>query len=132
MWVYFWIFGDSFIEPWLFEFFCIYFEGVNGLDSHNTPIFEPFKIQDIILFISSQLFPKKKKKNLVFYQMLSTIMKMIRLLHKYPSMHFFVGWLWLSLLKIYMCQMWKWKWVYEFKSNWIWSRSQVVAKFISN
>lgn len=113
--------------PYKFQFFCICF-GVSGLDFHNGPFFEPFKIQDIILFILSQLFQKQKPCILsnVEYNY-----EMIWLLHKYLFMHFFVGRLWLSLLKIYMCQVWRWRHVYEFKNNWVRSRSHVFAKFIA-
>lgn len=45
-------------------------------------------------------------------------MKVIQLLHKYPFLHFFVGWLWLSLLNIYMCQVQKQRQIYQLKNNW--------------
>ncbi len=74
------------------------------------------------------------KKTLVLYKdLLSTIMKVIQLLHKYPFLHFFVGWLWLSLLNIYMCQVQKRRQIYQFRNN---QYDQVgslgFAKFTSN
>jgi hypothetical protein len=44
-----------------------------------------------------------RKTNLVFYHVLRIVMRMTKLLHKYPSMHFFVDWLRLSLLEVYIC-----------------------------
>ncbi len=80
----------------------------HSLNFFFGPKYHPTYIKHVVL----------EKTNLVLYKdLLSTIIKVIRLLHKYPSMHFFMGRLWLSLLNIYMCKVQKQRQIYKFKNN---------------